>query len=147
MWGDRYHLPGRKVPSHRGRAKVIMLALDLWVLCALVQPKQGQVNPVRAGRGADPWGFCRGPKFRAVEVVAGYSIPEGDVFPLLPKMRHSECLGPAVLPSSSGLSAQAAWLRPKEQSQQGGQWFLPATPTRWSATALPCASPGEAAPG
>lgn len=83
------------------------------------QPTQGrEVDPVRAGRGPEPWGFCRGPKFRALEVVEGCSIPEGDVPPLLPKMRHSECLGPAVLPSSSGLSAQAAWLRPGEQSQQ-----------------------------
>lgn len=96
-------------------------------LCIASQPKEGQVNPVRAGRGAEPWGFCKGPKFRALEVV-GCSIPEGDVPPLLPKMRYSECLGSALLPSSPGLSAQAAWLRPREQSQQGGQWLLPATP-------------------
>lgn len=86
------------------------------------------MNPVRAGRGAEHWGFCKGPKFQALEVVVGCSIPEGDVPPLLPKMRYSECLGSALLPSSPGLSAQAAWLRPREQSQQGGQWLLPATP-------------------
>lgn len=92
------------------------------------KPEVGTQEAGAAGSGAWCLGFCQGPKFQALEVVVGCSIPEGDVPPLLPKMRYSECLGSALLPSSPGLSAQAACLRPREQSQQGGQWLLPATP-------------------